>query len=230
MGIVFDPGDAERLGRFLDLLLEANKSFNLTGITDPGEAWTKHILDSLTLVPVLSSITPASGALRVIDVGSGGGVPGLPLATVLPDVKFTLLEATGKKADFLRAAAKELGLKNVEVVQDRAERIGQDHRVYREKYDAAFARALGHLAVVAELCGPLVRQGGLVLAVKGAKAERELHEAAKALGLIGLKHTETIQTATGRIVVLEKTIRTPRDYPRRDGEPARVPLGMPLSE
>ncbi len=225
LGIVFDPGDVQRLGRYLALLLEANRSFNLTAITQPDEAWTRHILDALTLVPLLAQVQSPSRP-RVIDIGSGGGVPGIPLAIVLAAMDFVLLEATGKKAQFLRAAALDLGLHNATVIQGRAEALGQDHRGHRERYDAATVRAVGHLAVVAELAAPLVRPGGLVLAVKGAKAETELAEAAKAFGLVGARHAATIPTPTGRVVVLEKATRTPRMYPRRDGEPKRSPLGL----
>lgn len=258
LGVEFEPGDVERLGRFLALLLDANATTNLTAITDPAEAWRKHLLDAVTLVPVVAaagegagepavsapppegtapdSSTPTTGpesapppgpwSLRLVDIGSGGGVPAIPLAIVMPHVHVTLVEATGKKVEFLRRAAKALGLPNVEVIQGRAEGLGQDHKGHREGYDVATARALGHLAVVAELAGPLVRPRGYVVAVKGAKAEQELTEAGKALGLIGLRHAQTVETPTGRLVVLEKTIRTPRLYPRRDGEPARVPLGV----
>src|SRR5439155_5786784 len=138
---------------------------NLTAITDPAQAWMKHILDALAIVPVLASVdgqrtrsvsdgppapgdpgvkrplADARGSLSIIDIGSGGGVPGIPLAIVMPDVRMTLLEATGKKADFLRHAAGELGLTNAEVLQGRAESIGQEHKAHREKYDAAIARA-----------------------------------------------------------------------------------------
>jgi len=235
-GIEFEDGDLERLGLFVALLLETNKTTNLTSITDPAQAWVKHIFDALTLLPVLSSIELAEGAkhLRIIDVGSGGGLPAIPLALVMPDARFTLLEATGKKVEFLRAAVGALSLKNVEVVQGRAETVAHyrgsknDGRIgaRREVYDAATTRALGHLAVVAELAAAFVRPGGFVIAVKGAKAEQELTEAAKAMGIVGLRHAETVQTPTGRIVVLEKTIATPRDYPRKDGEPSRKPIGV----
>lgn len=237
LGIEFEPGDLPRLGLFLALLLRANETTNLTAITDPAQAWIKHIFDALTLVPVLASIEPAEergGRLRIIDVGSGGGVPALPLAIVMPDAKFTLLEATGKKCEFLKSAAGALELRNVEVVQGRAETVAHhrgsknDGRVNsrREVFDAAIARALGRLAVLVELLGAFVRPGGYVLAVKGAKAEQELEEAAKAMGVMGLRHAETVQTPTGRIVVLEKASRTPRDYPRKDGEPSRRPIGV----
>src|SRR5262245_12333052 len=106
LGIEFDPGDVEQLGRYLALLLETNKSFNLTAITDPAEAWTRHILDALTLVQFPAELPIAEGdSARVIDVGSGGGVPGIPLAIVMPSVRFTLLEPTGKKAAFLERTA-----------------------------------------------------------------------------------------------------------------------------
>ncbi len=249
-GVEFEPGDVERLGRFLGMLLEANKVTNLTAITDPEQAWTKHILDALTLVPVLATLMtdestkrridgdapikpgstppppPPPALLSVIDIGSGGGVPAIPLAIVMPDVRFTMVEATGKKAEFLDRTISELGLMNARVILERAEQVGQDHREHREKYDAAIARALGHLAIVVELCGPLVRPHGVVVAVKGAKAAVEVEESAKAMGLIGLRYVETVATPTGQLVLMEKTTRTPRTYPRRDGEPSRVPLGV----
>lgn len=247
VGIEFEPGDVERLGLFLALLLDANKTTNLTAITEPGEAWRKHILDAITLVPVIASLGGDAGegapggsdaasanpqseirnpkSVSIADIGSGGGVPAIPLAIVMPDVRFTLVEATKRKVEFLRHAVKTLKLKNVEVLLARAETLGQDHKVHREKYDAAMARALGHLAIVCELCGPLVKPRGVVIAVKGAKADQELEESKKALGEIGLRHSQTLDTPTGKLVLLEKTIRTPRLYPRRDGEPARAPIG-----
>jgi 16S rRNA (guanine527-N7)-methyltransferase len=169
------------------MLLKANEALNLTAITDPQEAWTRHILDSLTLLPLLAELPEGA---KVIDVGSGGGLPGLPLAIVMPHLSFTLLEATGKKIEFLRAAAAGLGLSNVSVIQDRAEQMGQDRGErnatgreggHREAYDAVTARAVGRLAVLAELTVPLAKaEGGLVLLIKGQKADEELTEAAEA--------------------------------------------------
>ncbi len=223
LGIDFDPGDIASLGRYLGLLLETNKEFNLTAVEDPSEAWTRHILDSLTLLPLLQDLPDGA---RVIDVGSGGGLPGIPLAIVLPCLRFALLEATGKKAEFLRRVARDLNLSNVEVLQDRAEHIGQSGS-HREEYDAAVARAVGRLATVAELCVPLARAGGKVLLIKGQKADEELAEAAKALQLLRVSHSGTLDTPTGRVVVLSKQSPTPGRYPRADGEPKRIPLGQP---
>jgi 16S rRNA (guanine527-N7)-methyltransferase len=125
-GIEFDPGDLDKIGEFLSLLLEANTRFNLTAVTDPDEAWVKHVFDSLTLLPYVVS----AEAGHVIDVGSGGGLPGVPLALTMPEVDFTLLEATGKKADFLRDVAERMDLANVDVISDRArdQRSGGDDR------------------------------------------------------------------------------------------------------
>jgi 16S rRNA (guanine527-N7)-methyltransferase len=232
-GIAFDEGDVERLGKYLALLIEANKAFNLTSITEPAAAWERHVFDSLTLMPFIEEGTEGrrdegtegGEPISVIDVGSGGGLPGIPLAIAMPHVSFTLLEATGKKCRFLEIVCAELGLGNVEVVQGRAEVMGQDRDRYRETFDVGVARAVGKLAVVAELVTPFVRQGGRALLIKGERAEEELAEADAALKLLHAVHVGTVPTPTGRVVVLEKGARTPRAYPRKSGEPKKSPLG-----
>jgi 16S rRNA (guanine527-N7)-methyltransferase len=221
-GIAFDPGDLEALGNYLALLLEANTRFNLTAVTDPDEAWTKHVFDSLTLLPYVVS----AEARHVIDVGSGGGLPGVPLAIALPEVDFTLLEATGKKANFLGDAAQRLQLANIEVINDRAETIGRDRDNHREQYDLVVARAVGRLAILLELAVPLAVVGGHVAAIKGARAGREIEEASQALRLLHSEVAETARTPTGTIVLIEKLRSTPKLYPRRPGEPKRAPLGF----
>ncbi|MCC6969335.1 MAG: 16S rRNA (guanine(527)-N(7))-methyltransferase RsmG [Phycisphaerales bacterium] len=228
LGLEFDEGDLSRLSLYLALLLDANNAFNLTAIRDPAEAWTRHILDSLTLIPVLAELPENS---RVIDVGSGGGLPGIPLAITMPSHRFTLLEATGKKAAFLNDLRAPLSLSNTEVLNQRAESAAHLHKAdgHREKYAAAVARAVGPLAVIAELTCGFVEVGGIVALIKGEKADQEIEEGAKALSLLGLSHAGTIPTPTGRIVVLNKEKTTPRTYPRADGEPKRVPLGVKRS-
>jgi 16S rRNA (guanine527-N7)-methyltransferase len=221
MGVEFEPGDLELLGAYLALLLDANTRFNLTSVTDPAEAWRRHVLDSLTLLPLLSELSPGS---RIIDVGSGGGLPGVVLAIVLPQLRFTLLEATGKKAKFLRDTARTLSLANIDVVQERAEKAGQSP-AHREQYSTVVARAVGTLALIAELTVPLVKVGGQVLLIKGERAEEELAAAKQALYLLHAHHAGTIHTATNRIVVLDKIRKTPGAYPRKEGEPKRAPLG-----
>lgn len=218
----FDPGDLERLGLYLALLLETNRQFNLTGITDPDEAWVRHIADSLALVPFIAG----ADAARVIDIGSGGGVPGLPLAIALPEAQFTLVESTGKKASFLEATVQRLGLLNVAVINDRAETLGQDLHRHREQYDFAIARALGKLPVLLELTVPFVKIEGLVLAIKGEQAATEIENAKQALYQLHCHVVDTVRTDTGTICVIQKQRKTPRLYPRKPGEPKRMPLGM----
>lgn len=220
-GIAFDEGDVERLGRYLSLLLDANTRFNLTAITDPALGWTRHVFDSLTLMGPLAAV----GAERVIDVGSGGGAPGIPLAICMPSVAFTLLEATTKKATFLRHAATELGLDNVQVVNDRAETAGRGEASGRERFDAVVARAVGPLDVLLELTVPFARVGGLVLAIKGEKAADEIAGARQALHRLHATVIDSIRGPTGTLVVVEKRRPTPRAYPRAPGEPKRRPLG-----
>jgi len=219
---------------------------NLTAVTDAGEAWDRHVLDSLTLLPVLAEAEvdparegPGRDRLRVLDVGSGGGLPGLVLACVMPGADFVLLDATEKKCRFLRHAARELGLGNVGVVHGRAEAAGHERgtRVdsggvsrrdgaMRESFDVVTARAVGGLATLAELVVPFARVGGLCALIKGQKAEEELAAAKAGLHLLHASHAGTVETPTGRIVVLEKRRRTPRVYPRANGEPKRKPLGV----
>ena len=214
------------------MLMHANTRMNLTSVREADEAWDKHIFDSLTLIPLLAELDDNS---TIIDIGSGGGLPGIPLAIALPNLRFTLMDATKKKCDYLEQVASALGLSNVRVICSRAESLGQDRGektatgradAHREHYDIAMARGVGQIPMLAEITVPLVKIGGLVLMTKGQRAEEELTNAKQALHLLHAAHAGTVETPTGRVVVIEKLRRTPRDYPRRDGEPKRAPLGV----
>ncbi len=227
--VVLGPRQLELLGRYLDLLLETNKQFNLTAIKDADAAWRRHIIDSLTLLPGLADVESAS---RVIDVGSGGGLPGIPVAIARPDLSVTLLEATGKKARFLERCAAELPLPNVAVLNLRAESAGRD-RDHRERYDVVICRAVGPMAELLEYTLPLVAVGGRLLAMKGPSVERELDAAGDALAILGAGELQVIEAypptsqgpaADALIVSVSKENPTPRLYPRAPGMPRQEPL------
>jgi 16S rRNA (guanine527-N7)-methyltransferase len=192
-----DPGMLEKLGDYLARLLAMNEHMNLTAIVDPVAAWDKHVLDALTLLPLLGE--QGAGA-RLVDIGSGGGVPGIPLAIARPDLKVTLVEATQKKAAFLVAVAAALGLSRVTVHAARAEDLGRGE--LRGGFDVVTARAVGKLSALVPIAAPLARAGGLLLLVKGQRAEAELADAAKILAKQRILHDKTVATPTGRIVVL----------------------------
>lgn len=224
-GISFEAGEVGRLGRYLGLLLAANTLVNLTAVREADEAWERHIFDALTLLPFLAELPEGA---TMIDVGSGGGLPGIPLAIVRPDLRLTLLEPTGKKAAFLLHAVSELELANVAVVRDRAEVIGSSSAVngheHRAAYDAVVSRAVGRLRTLVELTVPLAKIGGLVVLVKGQKADEELAEAKTAIHQLCVSHVGTVDTPTGRVVVFEKRRATPGKYPRGAAEMKRHPL------
>jgi 16S rRNA (guanine527-N7)-methyltransferase len=218
-GIRFESGDLDRLEGYVAALIEANQVMNLTAIAEPTEVWHRHVLESLRLLGHLRAFEVSS----VLDLGSGGGCPGLPLAIVAPDIRMTLLEATGKKANFLKDVSQFLELENVTVINARAENHGRFDG--RAMYEVVLARAVGPLNVLVELAVPLLCEGGVLVAVKGDRAEAEIAHAATALKLLGAKVQDTLRMETATVVSVVKESPTNRLYPRRPGEPKRSPLG-----
>jgi 16S rRNA (guanine527-N7)-methyltransferase len=207
------PEQHERLSRYLDLLFDANQTMNLTRIVDRPTAEVQHVGDALTLLRYLPP-----GAVRIADVGSGGGVPGIPLAIARPDAQFLLLESTKKKAAFLQRAASELGLANIRISDARAEDAGRNRKL-RESFDAVVARAVGTMDWLAEWCLPLLKKGGVMLAMKGPKAAEELPLAEHAIRILGggspdVHPADLPGTRHHVIVEIRKTGKTPHVYPR----------------
>jgi len=218
------PGFADATERYVELLLEANSRMNLTRIVEPAAVARLHLLDALSAVPLLDELGPA----RALDLGSGGGVPGIVLALARPNVAWTLVDSVGKKADALRGFVAALGLTNVSVIAERAETLGRDASA-REQFDLVAARACAPLPVLAEYSLPLVRLGGAVVAWKGVIEDGELaggNAAARQLG--GMQ--EVREAGIGvlgdhRFVIIRKLDATPDRFPRRPGQAAKRPLG-----
>ena len=207
-----------QLERFLQLLLDANSRFNLTALRDPAVAWQRHVVECLRLVPLLGA------AKSLLDVGSGGGLPGMVLAIARPDVAVTLLESSTKKARFLSDARDALGLSHVQVDCRRAEHAGAPGEPLREHFDVVTARAVAALPVLLELSVPFVRVGGHFLAVKGERAQAELAAASGALRTLHVELEKIERHPTATVLLLTKRAATPKQFPRRSGEPERKPL------
>ena len=223
-GTAMTAAQHAQLSRYLDLLLEANARMNLTRITDRAAAEVQHVGDALTLLPLLPK-----DAHRLVDVGTGGGVPGVPLAIARPDAQVLLVESTKKKAAFLQSAVAALGLGNVTVSDVRAEDAGQSPK-WRETFDVATARAVATLDWLAEWCLPLVAKGGKVLAMKGARAAEELPAAARAIKLLNggepVVHPVDLPGSEHRVIIeIPKRGKTEPRYPRG----ATVAKGKPLA-
>jgi 16S rRNA (guanine527-N7)-methyltransferase len=206
-------------------LMEWNQKFNLTAIRDVESIRVKHFLDSYSCVQAWQANPP----LRLIDVGTGAGFPGLPLKIIYPQMHVTLVESVGKKAMFCQHIVSKLGLENIEVIKTRAEDIGQEKK-HRESYDYAVARAVANLNVLSEYLLPLVKIGGSVLAQKGENAHAEAKSAEKAIKLLGGKLKQIIPVQLPNVaderflVLIDKVHATPEGYPRKAGIAMKTPL------
>jgi 16S rRNA (guanine527-N7)-methyltransferase len=206
-------------------LMEWNQKFNLTAIRDVESIRTKHFLDSYSCVLAWKANPPH----RLIDVGTGAGFPSIPLKIIYPTMHVTLVESVGKKAMFCQHIVQTLGLENVEVIQARAEDLGQKP-AHRETYDWAVARAVANLNILSEYLLPLVKLGGTMLAQKGETGPAEAQTAEKAMKILGGKLKQLIPVnlpgvADDRYLVLvDKVAATPPKYPRKAGIPMKTPL------
>jgi len=206
-------------------LMEWSQKFNLTAIRDVESIRTKHFLDSFSCVLAWKGIPP----LRLVDVGTGAGFPGLALKILYPSMKVTLVESVGKKAMFCQHIVSVLGLEDVDIVHTRAEDLGQDPK-HREKYDWAVARAVAQLPILSEYLIPLTKLGGHMLAQKGESGPAEAQSAEKAMKVLGGKLEQLIPVNLPGVVddryliVVEKVAATPAAYPRKPGIPTKQPL------
>ena len=218
-----DESKAETLEAFARMVLEKNRVMNLTAITDEADFARLHLLDSAALLRFV-----AFGGRAVVDVGTGAGFPGVPLRILCPGARrITLLDATGKRVEFLREACAALKLTGVSFIDARAEDFAAKKR---EAFDVAVSRAVAALPVLCELCLPLVRVGGRFLAMKSAQSGAELEDAARAIKTLGGKVSRVEDYAvptsgiTHRLIVIDKIEPTPEGYPRAYGQIKNKPL------
>ena len=214
----------EAFYRYYELLTEWNEKINLTAITEEDDVAVKHFLDSLN-----ASANVIKDGMKIIDVGTGAGFPGLPIKIANPGIKLTLVDSLAKRVNFLSLVISELGLKDVEIIHSRAEDLAADQN-HREQYDVCVSRAVANLTTLSELCIPYVKKGGYFVSLKGPKAQEELEAANKAIGLMGgsferMENYDLSDTDLNHnIVVIKKISHTPTKYPRKAPKPAKEPL------
>ena len=225
VNITLTPKQLSNLATYERVLVEWNTRVNLTAVDEPEKIRTKHFLDSLTCYRVMQD-TPME---RVIDLGAGAGFPGLPLKIITPRMRLTLVDSVRKKTDFCQYIVDQLGLTEVEIIQDRAENIGQN-AAHREKYDWAVARAVAIMPVLMEFLLPLAAIGGNVLAMKGETGPAETQNSEYAIEILGGHIQKLLPISLPGVadqrylVVVDKIAATPQKYPRRVGAPAKKPL------
>ncbi|MFC1993442.1 16S rRNA (guanine(527)-N(7))-methyltransferase RsmG [Chloroflexota bacterium] len=228
LGLELTLRQLEQFRIYYQELMDWNKRVNLTAITDHEDVQIKHFLDSISVT--LAFKPPLANAdLHLIDVGSGAGLPGIPLKILFPNIKLALLEATAKKGTFLQHIRNTLGLDDIEIIVGRAEEVAHQTQ-YRERFDIALSRAVATLPVLVELALPFCTTGGSFITQKKGAIDKEISQAAKAINLLGgnlreVKKVELEELADERwLVVIDKVSPTPPQYPRRPGIPAKRPI------
>jgi len=229
LGIKLTTGQVKQFELYYQELIEWSKKINLTAITDYSSVQVKHFLDSLTVTLALSEEDMARPDFKIVDIGTGAGFPGVPLKILFPEPSLVLLEPTTKKTAFLRHIIDKLALKNVEVLNSRAEEAAH-LPAYREKFALVLSRAVGLLPTLVELALPFCRIGGIFVAQKKGEIAEEMTGAKEAVAVLGgtlrqIRKVELDEFADARsLVIIDKICPTPSKYPRRPGVPKRRPL------
>lgn len=213
---------------YYELLVATNEHVNLTTITEHSAVYLKHFYDSLTPAFFVAEIRDAP--IKLCDVGAGAGFPSIPLKIVFPQIEVTIVDSLNKRINFLTELVDKLGLDGVHLVHARAEEFGAAKSDYRESFDVVTARAVARMSVLSELCLPLVKVGGRLIALKATKTQEELADAKKALKVLGgtleadydLKLPSTNDER--HVVVIAKDKKTPKKFPRKPGTPNKEPI------
>lgn len=225
IGLSFDDKKYQQFIKYKDLLKEWNEKVNLTAIKDDEEIIKKHFIDSMKIF----KFEPLKNAKKVIDVGTGGGFPGIPMKIIKPDIDIVLLDSLKKRINVLEDILYKIDIKDVTAIHGRAEEFGVNPQ-HRQQYDAVVSRAVANLAVLSEFCIPYVKVGGYFLAMKGPAAEEEIKGAKNAILTLGGKLEEVIEVEiedsdlNHNLVVIKKIKNTPKQYPRKAGSITKKPL------
>ena len=218
-----DDNKIQKFYDYMNLLVEWNKKINLTAITEEKDIILKHFVDSLTVLKYIKDNK------NIVDVGTGAGFPGIPLAIMNDSLKITLVDSLNKRINFLNEVCSKIKLKNTKAIHSRAEEFGQDNN-YRESYDIAISRAVSNLTVLAEYLLPLVKVGGKIICMKGPDIEEELKQAKSAIDILGGKFQRCDNFCLPKsdisrnIIIINKIKETPKKYPRKAGTPVKTPL------
>ncbi len=224
-GISLTPLQLQQFETYYEILVDWNERMNLTAITEKEDVYLKHFYDSITAGFYFNFDQP----LKLCDVGAGAGFPSIPLKIAFPKIQVTIVDSLNKRIHFLEHLASQLKLENVQFLHDRAETFGR-RLEHRESYDVVTARAVARMSVLSELCLPLVKQGGVFIAMKGAGGEEELQAGKKAISLLGgeLKDSYSfilpMEESERNIYHIKKQKPTSKKYPRKPGTPNRNPI------
>lgn len=233
MGLTLSDTQLSQFETYARLLVEWNEKMNLTGITEPTEIARKHFIDSLVgfeeIQKQMEKAASKGKKLKLIDVGTGAGFPGLPIKILFPEIELTLLDSLQKRIGFLEAVGKACELTEVEYLHGRAEEVAQD-KAYRECYDIAVARAVANLPVLMEYCSGYVRNGGLFMAYKGPTLKEEMSSSKKAMQVLKMEHKATIladvlgEDYQHYVAVFSKKAPLGLQYPRKQSKIKSAPL------
>lgn len=223
LGISLNETQIKQFLDYYELLVETNKVMNLTAITEFDEVIEKHFLDSLSLCRIYD----LNREIRVLDLGTGAGFPGVPLKIVFPQIRLVLADSLNKRIKFLENVVGELSLQNVSCVHGRAEEMGRN-KEYREQFDLCVSRAVANLSSLSEYCIPFVKEGGAFISYKSGEIEEEANVAKKAISVLGGELREIykfdLYEQKRSFVIIDKKKKTPKAYPRKAGTPTKEPL------